>query len=194
MPITNANVPRPPVQPVSQADLNAKVEAQARANYGRRPIPVEIDDNIIAAPLSQPGEEVILKDKSMEPRWVNYAVGDRQSTLQFSKMKASGFVVVKPEQVERGIEFYEINDGRIMNGDCILMQIKKSLYDGAKKWNWERAQRRRGKSMNRAAQDSVRAEINASGAPNSQLRKISTFVPSDVELGALVGSDKDVKS
>jgi hypothetical protein len=128
----------------------------------------------------------------MDPRWVNFSVGEKGSNLRFSQMKAAGYISCKPADVEKGIENTEVGtDGRIMNGDCILMMIKKALIDGAKKWNWERAMRRRGRqAAQQKGRDIIREEVKG---PASQLKKISTFAPSDAELGALVGSDTDTK-
>jgi hypothetical protein len=185
MPVTNQTIP----------GSGAQVPQQVLAEKRTRSVPPEIDDNVVARPLQMPEfEHFVPVDPSMEFRLVNFKVGDKESGLRFEQMKAAGYVVASPADVKNLAKTYVTTDGKIIVGDVILMKIKKSLIDGAKKWNWERAQRRRGRSLNREAQRGADADLRSSGAPRSQLNKISTFVPNADELGALVGSDKDTKT
>ena len=177
--ITSKSIPRPP---------SAQVKPRGMAP--------ELDEAIIARPLQLPDSDNIhLKDKSFEPRWVNFSVGEKESPLRFHQMKAAGFTVVKPDEVEGGIaSSYETIDGKIVNGDVVLMKVKKEVYHGALKWNWEKAQRRRGmKAMTDTGKDYIKEDLRATGAPLSQLKKISSFVPGQAEINTLVGADTDVK-
>lgn len=183
MTITSQNIPGRGGQTPQQVAAAARIKSQAP----------ELDDSIVAQPLQSPDSDgIVLKDKSMELRWVNYSVGEKESSLRFHQMKAAGYIVVRPDDIENGLSIaYETSDGKIINGDVILMMIPKKIIQAAKKFSWEKAMRRRGRAnAASAARDVFAGDLKG---PANQLRKISTFVPGQAELDALVGSDRDGK-
>jgi hypothetical protein len=153
-------------------------------------LPPEIDDNVTARPLQMPDfEHFEPVDPTMTFRLVNFKVGDKESGLRFSQMHSAGYIPAEAKDVKNLDPARVSADGKIIIGDVILCKIKKSLEDGAKKFNWQRAQRRVGK----LALDKAQLDLQNTGAPKSQLSKISVFAPDKGQLDALVGTDKDVK-
>jgi hypothetical protein len=184
MTITNKTMP----------GANAPLPQQQVAVQRNESIPCEIDPAVVARPLMMPDFIGIKpKDPNLEGHWVNYDVGEKHSSMRFEQMKAMGFRPAKPDEVQNVSPSYATADGKIINGDVIYMVIPKAVYQGALKWNWEKAQRRRGSAnATNEARDMAKTMIAQAGGAKSQLNKISTFVPSASELGALVGTDKDV--
>ena len=181
---------------MSSGAITNKVVPRFSPQQQARSTAPELDEAIIARPLNMPAaDNIVLKDKSFSPRWVNYSVGEKESTLRFHQMKAAGYSVVSPAEIESGLSTaYETVDGKIVNGDVVLMKIKKEELYAALKWNWEKAQRRRGfRAMAEQGKDFIQEDLRATGAPPSQLRKVSAFVPGQTELNSLVGTDTDVK-
>lgn len=183
MSITTRNIPG-----AAQTPQSAAAAARAR-------LAPELSDNVVAKPLGQlASDSFVLKDKAFELRLVNYSVGEKESKMRFHEMKAKGYIPVKEDELEAGGGFFEKMDGVILVGDCILMKIPKAAILGQKKYNWEKAMRRRGfKNATDAAQEAAASDIRGSGAANSQLKKISVFVPGQKTVDALVGSDADTK-
>jgi hypothetical protein len=167
---------------------------QANAAAARGRLAPELGDNIVAKPLGElAADSYRLKDHNFELRLVNYSVGEKESKLRFHEMRAKGYVIVKPEELEAGSAYYETMDGAIRVGDCILMKIPKAMIQGAKKFNWEKAMRRRGAGGLRDAQDVAKNDLASIGAPRSQINKVQTFVPGQAQIDALTGTDSDKK-
>lgn len=179
MPLTSQNIPRPAPPP-------QVATARKMPN-----LPPEIDDNVVAKPLQMPDfEHFVPVDPTMTFRLINFKVGDKESGLRFSQMRSAGYIPAEAKDVKNLDPSRVTSDGKIIIGDVILCKIKKSLEDGAKKFNWERAQRRVGK----LAREQAQVDLRNTGAPRSQLNKLSVFTPEKDQLDALVGTDKDTKT
>ena len=155
---------------------------------------VKMDPNdpyptVTARPLQMP-DFVDIKpvNPQLALRWCNRTAGDGQ---RLDQVVYSGFLPVKPEEVRypngKAIPSSMVKDGKVILGDLILMKIDKASYDGALKYNWERAVDR----MNpRAVQKQGRADLNNSlkeaGIRQTPdlLKKLSTFQPTDAEISA----------
>lgn len=109
--------------------------------------PGEIKDpypDITARPLSLP-DFIHLRPKNpnISLRWVNRSVGLAGSTQRLDEMVYAGFVPALPADVvmPNGAPVMAnlIKEGKIIRGDLMLMKISREAYDGALKYNWERA-------------------------------------------------------
>lgn len=103
--------------------------------------------NIQARPLSLPDFiNVKAKNPNISLRWVNRAVGVQGSTQRLDEMIYAGFEPVRPDEVcmpnGKPLMTNLIKDGKIIRGDLILMKISREAYEGALKYNWERAVQR----------------------------------------------------
>lgn len=103
---------------------------------------------IVARPLQLPDfVNVKHKNPGLSLRWVNRSVGVKESTQRLDEMIYAGFRPVRPDeilQVDQGgrtrpIMPNLIKDGKVIRGDLILMCIEREAYEGALKYNWERA-------------------------------------------------------
>jgi len=155
-------------------------------------IHIDSDDpypSVTARPLQMP-DFVDIKPKNplVSIRWCNRIAGDGQ---RLDQVTFAGFIPVKPEEVMypngKPIPPSMIKNGQVHMGDLILMKIDKASYDGALKYNWERAVNRMHPS---ASQKQGRQDLNAvlkeAGVRPTPdlLRKLSTFQPTDAEIEA----------
>ena len=96
--------------------------------------------NIEARPLGLPDFiNVQAKNANVSLRWVNRSAGEGQ---RLDEMIYAGFVPARPDECQvrgQAIPPSLIKDGKIIRGDLILMKIDRAAYDGALKYNWQRA-------------------------------------------------------
>jgi len=125
---------------------------------GMPPLPpasVEVEipwEQIEAKPLRAPSiTNLFPVNPNISLRFVNRSVGEKESSLRYDQCLAMGFIPAEPKDVymvnpETGKKIPILpslcRDGRIINGDTILMKISRRDYIGALKWNAESAQRR----------------------------------------------------
>lgn len=143
---------------------------------------------VTARPLQMP-DFVDIKPKNplIALRWCNRVAGEGQ---RLDQVTYAGFIPVKPEEVTypsgKPIPSSLIKNGQVILGDLILMKIDKASYDGALKYNWQRAVDRMhpGAAQRQGRQDlnNVLKEIGANKP--EILKKLSTFQPSDAEIEA----------
>lgn len=145
--------------------------------------------SVTARPLQMP-DFVDIKpvNPQLALRWCNRVAGEGQ---RLDQVTYAGFVPVKPEEVRypngKPIPSSLIKNGQVLLGDLILMKIDKSMYEGALKYNWERAvdRMRPGTAVRQGKQD-VNNALKESGVritPDLQ-KKLSVFQPTDAEIEA----------
>lgn len=156
---------------------------------------------VTARPLQMPDFVDIRPNNPMIAlRWCNRVAGEGQ---RLDQVTYAGFVPVKPEEVKypngKAIPSSLVKNGQVILGDLILMKIDKSMYDGALKYNWERAvdRMRPGTAVRQGRQDLANAlkESGVRQTPDLQ-RKLSTFQPTDAEIeaGEKAGPGINIKS
>lgn len=148
---------------------------------------------VTARPLQMPDFADI---KPLNPqvalRWCNRVAGEGQ---RLDQVTFAGFVPVKPDEVRlvdpygkpKTIPTSMIKNGQVHMGDLILMKIDKASYDGALKYNWQRAidRMRPGTAQRQGRQDLNNTLKEAGVRPTPDLlKKLSTFQPSDAEIAA----------
>ena len=152
---------------------------------------------IEARPLQLPDFiNVVPKNPNIALRWVNRAVGVVGSTQRLDEMVYAGFVPAMPNEVEMlrdgkriAVMPNLIRDGKIIKGDLILMKIDRAAYEGALKYNWERAVQRLhpGKQL-ATGRSELNKAIAERGVPRSVLptlkSKLQAFKPGDSERTA----------
>lgn len=194
--VTSANVP---TQPPNVPHVAPPVEAA--------PPPVEqvighpelgeMDDSLFARPLNNPDfEQVLPKNPNLRFRWINRDAPEGRS-IRFSQAQTQGFVPAIPSDVKNPdvVKPY-LRDGHYINGDIILMKIDRRAYDGALRYNRDRALRLGSKAV-QAPRDVIQGKAEASiqegsaRAPKSQLEKVSLFTPTEKEIDTLTGKDRD---
>jgi len=159
-----------------------------------RGAPVRMDPNdpypsVTARPLQMPDfVDIKPKNPQIALRWCNRVAGEGQ---RLDQVTYAGFVPVKPDEVSypngKPIPSSLIKNGQIHLGDLILMKIDKSMYDGALKYNWERAvDRMSPKSNQRQGKADLANALKESGVRQTPdlLKKLSTFQPTDAEIEA----------
>lgn len=144
---------------------------------------------VTARPLQMPDfVDIKPKNPMLALRWCNRIAGEGQ---RLDQVTYAGFRPVKPEEVTypngRAMPVSMIKNGQIILGDLILMCIERSQYDGALKYNWERAVSRMkpGSTQTQGRQD-LNNSLKEAGVRNTPdlSRKLSTFQPSDAEIEA----------
>lgn len=174
--VTSKNLPKPPVAvppPVAQ---------------GAAQVPDE--EPIVAKPLATP-DFINLKKKNpnIELRWVNRVAGtvSGQPGQRVDQMLATGFAFATPHDVE--VPASMLNNGKITHGDLVLMKHDRRTYQGALKYNEERA-RKQGSRDNtlRTGQAKMQEAMKETSAPLDLRKKIQVFVPGEAEANALVGN------
>ena len=155
---------------------------------------VKVDPNdpypsVTARPLQMPD---FVDIKPVNPmvtlRWCNRVAGEGQ---RLDQVTFAGFVPVKPEEVKypngKPLPPSMIKNGQVHMGDLILMKIDKASYDGALKYNWQRAVDRMhpGSNQKQGRQD-LSNSLKEAGVRQTPdlLKKLSTFQPSDAEIEA----------
>jgi hypothetical protein len=168
--ITSKNLP--PQQPVVDKELS----------YGE----------IEAKPLRAPNlVNLVPRQPNMSLYFGNRAVGERESGMRYDQLIAMGFVPAKPDQVWMRndgkllpIPPSMVRDGRIMQGDVILLIMPKADYVGALKWNEQSARQRVKKPGVAITGDTQKSDSRLqpgnAGIPNHPL--ISSFVPNLAEV------------
>lgn len=149
---------------------------------------------VTARPLQMPDfSNIVAKNSQVAVRWVNRAVGTAGSTQRLDEMIFAGFVVARPEELEivtpngrKPVPPSMIKDGKVIRGDLICLKIDRAAYDGALKYNWERAVSRLhpAKQLATGAQQLNRA-VAERGVPRSVMptlkSKLQAFKPGTSE-------------
>lgn len=170
--MTSAKVPQPQPQvsvPLPYADIEAK-------------------------PLRSPNFiNLFPRNGNLCVRWVNRAVGERESQMRYDQCLAMGFINALPTDIymvnpETGVRTdcaqSLIRDGKIMYGDLILMKIPRVDYLGALKWNEQSARRRVKKpGVSIEGDKGGDARVNPSNVM-PQHPKIQPYIPDLVETDA----------
>jgi hypothetical protein len=172
----------------------------------QRGVAVRMDPNdpypsITARPLQMPD---FVDIKPVNPlitlRWCNRVAGEGQ---RLDQVTFAGFIPVKPEEVRypngKPLPPSMIKNGQVLLGDLILMKIDKEKYDGALKYNWERAVSRMHPKANQTqGRADLANALKESGVRQTPdlLKKLSTFQPSDAEIeaGEKAGPGMNIKS
>lgn len=153
---------------------------------------VEIDPNdpypnVIGKPLQMP-DFVDIKPKNplLAIRWCNRVAGDGQ---RMDQVTYAGFRPAKPEEVvmKNGspIQASLVRDGKIIYGDLQAMIISRADYEGALKYNWQRAIHRMKPGTNReVGKAELKKVLNEAGVRSDLSKKLSTFQPTDAEIEA----------
>lgn len=155
---------------------------------------VKVDPNdpypsVVARPLQMPDfVDIKPKNPQVALRWCNRVAGEGQ---RLDQVTFAGFIPVKPEEVMypngKPLPPSMIKNGQVHMGDLILMKIDKASYDGALKYNWQRAidRMKPGTAQRQGKQDLNNALKEAGVRPTPDLlRKLSTFQPTDAEITA----------
>lgn len=113
-----------------------------------------LNKSIVARPLMVPEVcSIRVKNTEYRYRWVNKA---GRNGAMYMQRRAQGFVNATTDDVEvLGGDATSTNSA-IEAGDVILMKIRADLYDGAMKWNMQKAaalQRTRGMYLKGASSD-----------------------------------------
>lgn len=173
--VTSANL--------ASAPLNPRIDA------------AELDGNIIARSLATPDFiNVKSKGNNLAFRWINYKAGDG---LRYSQAVAQGWKNATPTDCTiagEGIPAVYQRDGKIINGDLLLMKHDRATYLGALKNKHEQALHLAGHGgYQQEAARRVGQEIG--GVPKHAAGKINVFQPEGTDLSKAVldrlGSDKE---
>lgn len=155
---------------------------------------VKMDPNdpyptVTARPLQMP-DFVDIKPKNplLTVRWCNRAAGEGQ---RLDQVIYAGFRPAKPDEVlmrdGRPLQVSLVRDGKVLYGDLQAMLIEKSMYDGALKYNWERAVSRMHPKANQTqGRTDLQSTLKEAGVRQTPelLKKLSTFQPTDAEIAA----------
>lgn len=142
----------------------------------------ELADNITARSLAVPDFiNVKTKNPNLSFRWINFKAGDG---LRYSQAQAQGWQnATYADCAIAGEDIPEVykKDGKIINGDVILMKIDRATYLGALKNKHNQALHLAGHSgHHQEAARRVGQEIG--GIPKEATGKISVFQPSAADL------------
>jgi len=176
----------------------------------KAPPPIS-DADIVAKPLRAPNfVNLIPKNSSLCGRWVNRAVGEKESTMRYDQCVAMGFRPAKPEELYFLSEGKRLDcpaslarDGHVFYGDIIYMVIPRVDYVGALKWNEQTASqrvRRFGSTQATPGGTDVNAEGGRAQTESAvaglvrgraaQAGKIGVYIPPIAEVDGLTSGDK----
>lgn len=181
-------VPAAVTQPNDPRDIVAAVKAATSVGGAVDTRMDLLNPNIVARPLTSstdPFFSLRPKNPNVVFRGINYCVQtkDGPSYMRFEQAKAQGYVAATPADVQGAVPASLLKEGKIINGDLILMMIDKSTYRGALKWKDQQAIRATQATGQREQGD---AEIKRAAAetnmPGKLSRKLSTYAPSQSEL------------
>lgn len=169
---------------------------------GQPPQPVPMPLNVVdefegieARPLQLPNFcDLVPTNSSIVIRWVNRVAGN-PSGQRYHQMVAVGFVPAEigDAKMPNGSPIPEhlLQDGRIINGDVVLMKIDRRAYLGGIKYNNERAIKA---ATVHAAQKRETARVaDETKAPPDILNKLQVFAPSQQDAELLTGAALDKK-
>lgn len=166
----------------------------------RTAAPISIDelfDGIEAQQLSMPNFSQ--DPKSANPnvmfRWVNFKVGEEESSLRYQQMRAAGYVNASREDLQPDspvMPYWREDQKAFINYDTIFMKIDRRRALGFIKGNMEMAQQL-GSRMNLSAnaKKELRGALRESGASAELTRKVQAFVPKGQELNEVFAGDED---
>jgi hypothetical protein len=156
--------------------------------------PAELADDIVARPLMLP-DFVNIKPKNPEIafRWVNFKAGEGK---RFNEATFQGFLPATPDDCENHLGMAK--DGRVINGDLMLMKIDRKKYLGALRYNNEAVNRVVRKANRETVANQMLKEELGNASSNKATRPehrgmIQTFTPSPAEVKARIGDEDDGK-
>lgn len=178
-------------------DINANVQAPD-PSQGRRVMSREaallFNKSVVARPLMVPEVcSVHVKNTEYAYRWVGNAAMRGQ---MYQQRKHQGFTNATSDDVEVLGGDARADKGECTAGDVILMKIRQDLYDGAIKFNMEKAlvlQRTRGMYLKGASSDvhsdaAVSTGSVASDIPAKAAGKAVPFIPGAAEAESLMAA------
>ena len=169
--LTNATVPRPAVPPPPTAP---KLEIE--------------DANIIAKPLVTPDfTEVTSKNPNLSFRYANRVAGDPPG-MQVELWQSVGF---RPAtEADCSVRGLVTRNGQFIKGDLILLCIARSEYEGALKWNRQKALNRMDRTnVRKQGRQEIGNAIKEAGVrtPPNLSQKLQVFTPDAAQVAGLVG-------
>lgn len=121
-------------------------------------------------------------------RWVNFKVGDDESSLNYQQRKAQGFVNACKEDVKPDsptLAFWNEAQKAFINYDSILMKMDRKTYLGWIKGNALRAMELG--SINKVGERAEKFLREETG--NKAAGKVQAFVPGMKDVEAMLGKD-----
>lgn len=101
------------------------------------PGPADIlQGEIVARPLTKPGNKLVSKNPSLSFRWVfrgSVNIPNGAGAHRLDEMESLGFEYATPADCD--VVGLKPRDGRFIMGDLILMKMARSDYEGALKYN-----------------------------------------------------------
>ena len=198
---TTTLAPTVPAKPATVPPNVAVTAAREASSVGIRHTESNdlMDPNIVAKPLSNPGDgfgSLRPKNPDVVFRGILRELQNNLGVspyMRFEQAKAQGFVVATKEDVDPSTPIPPsciTADGKIINGDLILMKISAAAYRGALKYKDQQAINsvKRSQSV-----EGARKEINRvaqeTNMPSKLSRKLDPFNPSLADLPK--GFDED---
>jgi hypothetical protein len=174
-------------QPVTDQDV--LVATRASASVGGSPIRNDLfDPNIVAKPLTSSTDPFFnLRPKNPEVmfRGITHTVitKDGPSFVRFEQAKAQGYQVATAADVVGAVPASLLREGKIINGDLILMKISSAAYRGALKWKDQQAIRATQKvGVADQAKNEIQRAAQETNMPQRLSRKLNPFAPSGSEI------------
>lgn len=165
-------------------DVNANIEvAPSRAKMISHDAAILFDKSVIARPLAVPEVGSIqVKNTEYRYRWVN------RNGLMYQRRKAQGFVNATTADVNILGGEITADKGEIVAYDVILMKIRADLYDGAMKFNMQKAAAMtaaRGMYLDGASSDvnsdSVPKRMSVANEAFTKTGKAVPFIPTNTD-------------
>lgn len=152
------------------------------------------DEDVQAIPLEQVDwADVKPKNAGIALRWINHVF---QNGLRYQQASYQGYINATPADVLDGsIPSSYFKEGKIINGDLILMKIDDKKYRGALKYRRQMAEARTSKpgqeKQHKGHIDQAIKETTPNVAVANQIgARIAIESPAGPELEKLVGPDK----
>jgi hypothetical protein len=183
--LTTADSNKIGAAPVTDQNANIAIPSE-RARFISPDLAILMNASVVARPLMTPEVcSIKVKDLTYQYRWVNR---DGQGGQIYQQRKSQGFLNATTSDVEILGGDAERRDGEIRAGDLILMKIRKELYEGAMKYNMQRAialQGARGVFKEGGStdvmSDAVAETKTIAETPGAVSHKAEPFIPKNVD-------------
>lgn len=181
-PVTSVSQPSAHEPLADQVQSVPKSELEDRF-YELREDEILLDETIIAKPIFiNEAYKIKPKDKHYAFLWGHYGRSDRAGSARYSQLKAMGFQNASEDDLlpkEQGGHQAQVDGGKLMLGDVILMKMQRNRYLAHLKHNMQKSSDMLvPQKIHKAAAGRMGSLITGSrGMPSMERHKGEVFIP-----------------
>ena len=189
-------------QPTSHEPLKDQVQSVAKSEiedrfYELSEDEILLDETVIAKPIFiNEAYKIKAKDKHYAFRWVEYQA---KGGLRYQQIKAMGFSNASEDDLlpqDQGGHQAQVDGGKLMLGDCILMKMPRNKYLAHLKYNMQKSSDMLvPQKIHEAAKGRMGSLITGNhGMPTMDRHKGDVFIPKGDDIRDVpVGSNSAIE-